>query len=109
MREYWIILNLEFFRNNMARRRSIIKLKLLGCALEDQKTDIWPTGEKGTLSRIADDPAFQRTLGRMVAEFGRGQGRQRTLRTALQTLLLNSAESRMVELTQIRIKVIKLI
>ncbi|TRX03239.1 hypothetical protein, partial [Flavobacterium gawalongense] len=65
--------------------------------------------EKGGIdaSRIANDPAFQRTREN-GSEFGRAGKAGKTLRTALRTLLLNSADSRMVSrLTQTMVKVIQ--
>ncbi|MNF95732.1 hypothetical protein D3C84_784990 [compost metagenome] len=65
--------------------------------------------EKGGIdaSRIANDPAFQRTREN-GSEFGRAGKAGKTLRTALRTLLINSADNRMVSrLTQAMVKVIQ--
>jgi len=53
--------------------------------------------EKGGIeaSRIASDPAFQRTREN-GSEFGRGGKAGKLLRTAFRPLLLNSADGRMV-------------
>ena len=65
--------------------------------------------EKGGIdaSRIASDPAFQRTREK-GSEFGRAGKAGKTLRTALRELLINSADGRMVSrLTQRMVKVIQ--
>jgi hypothetical protein len=65
--------------------------------------------EKGGIdaSRIASDPAFQRTREN-GAEFGRAGNAGKVLRTSLRALLLNSADGRMVSrLTQRMVKVIQ--
>ncbi|ESU22631.1 hypothetical protein FEDK69T_18870 [Flavobacterium enshiense DK69] len=65
--------------------------------------------EKGGIdaSRIASDPAFQRTREN-GSEFGRAGKAGKVLRTALRGLLLNSADGRMVSrLTQQMVKVIQ--
>lgn len=94
----------------MARQKGIIKLK---GTIEDitfyKSQDGYLAREKGGIeaSRIASDPAFQRTREN-GAEFGRAGKAGRLLRTALRPLLLNSADSRMVgRLTQRMVKVIQ--
>jgi hypothetical protein len=65
--------------------------------------------EKGGIdaSRIASDPAFQRTREN-GSEFGRAGKAGKTLRTAMRKLLINSADGRMVSrLTQSMVKVIQ--
>jgi len=65
--------------------------------------------EKGGIdaSRIKSDPAFQRTREN-GAEFGRAGKAGKILRTALRSLLINSADSKMVSrLTQAMVKVIQ--
>ena len=65
--------------------------------------------EKGGIeaSRIASDPAFQRTREN-GSEFGRAGKAGKILRTSLRALLLNSADGRMVSrLTQAMVKVIQ--
>ena len=65
--------------------------------------------EKGGIdaSRIASDPAFQRTREN-GSEFGRAGKAGKMLRTALRPLLINSADGRMVSrLTQSMMKVIQ--
>lgn len=94
----------------MARQKGIIKLKgTIGDITFYKTKDGHMAREKGGVeaSRIANDPAFQRTREN-GAEFGRAGKAGKTLRTALRTLLLNSADSRMVSrLTQSMIKVIQ--
>lgn len=94
----------------MARQKGIIKLKgTIGDITFYKTKDGHLAREKGGVeaSRIANDPAFQRTREN-GAEFGRAGKAGKTLRTALRTLLLNSVDSRMVSrLTQSMIKVIQ--
>jgi hypothetical protein len=94
----------------MARQKGIIKLKgTIGDITFYKTKDGHLAREKGGVdaSRIANDPAFQRTREN-GAEFGRAGKAGKTLRTALRTLLLNSADSRMVSrLTQSMILVIQ--
>src|SRR3970040_2331081 len=94
----------------MARQKGIIKLKGTSGDITFYKTkDGHLAREKGGVdaSRIANDPAFQRTREN-GAEFGRAGKAGKTLRTALRTFLLNCADSRMVgRLTQSMIKVIQ--
>ena len=94
----------------MARQKGIIKLKgTIGDITFYKTKDGHLAREKGGIeaSRIASDPAFQRTREN-GAEFGRAGKAGKTLRTALRTLLLNSADNRMVgRLTQVMIKVIQ--
>jgi hypothetical protein len=94
----------------MARQKGIIKLKgTIGDITFYKTKDGHLAREKGGVdaSRIANDPAFQRTREN-GSEFGRAGKAGKTLRTALRTLLLNSADSRMVSrLTQAMVKVIQ--
>ncbi|MBG6109838.1 hypothetical protein IWX84_000699 [Flavobacterium sp. CG_9.10] len=94
----------------MARQKGIIKLKgTIGDITFYKTKDGHLAREKGGIeaSRIASDPAFQRTREN-GAEFGRAGKAGKTLRTAFRTLLLNSADNRMVSrLTQSMIKVIQ--
>ena len=94
----------------MARQKGIIKLKgTIGDITFYKTKDGHLAREKGGIdaSRIASDPAFQRTREN-GSEFGRAGKAGKTLRTALRTLLLNSADSRMVcRLTQAMVKVIQ--
>jgi hypothetical protein len=94
----------------MARQKGIIKLKgTIGDITFYKSQDGYLAREKGGVeaSRIANDPAFQRTREN-GAEFGRAGKAGRLLRTALRPLLLNSADSRMVgRLTQRMVKVIQ--
>lgn len=94
----------------MARQKGIIKLKgTIGDITFYKTKDGHLAREKGGVdaSRIANDPAFQRTREN-GSEFGRAGKAGKTLRTSLRTLLLNSADSRMVSrLTQRMVKVIQ--
>jgi hypothetical protein len=94
----------------MARQKGIIKLKgTIGDITFYKTKDGHLAREKGGIdaSRIKSDPAFQRTREN-GSEFGRAGKAGKTLRTALRTLLLNSADSRMVSrLTQSMVKVIQ--
>ena len=94
----------------MARQKGIIKLKgTIGDITFYKTKDGHLAREKGGIdaSRIKSDPAFQRTREN-GSEFGRAGKAGKTLRTALRTLLLNSADSRMVSrLTQSIVKVIQ--
>ena len=94
----------------MARQKGIIKLKgTIGDITFYKTKDGHLAREKGGIdaSRIKSDPAFQRTREN-GAEFGRAGKAGKVLRTALRSLLLNSADSRMVSrLTQQMIKVIQ--
>ncbi|MBC5842645.1 hypothetical protein H8R23_14620 [Flavobacterium sp. F-380] len=94
----------------MARQTGIIKLKgTIGDITFYKTQDGHLAREKGGIdaNRIANDPAFQRTREN-GAEFGRAGKAGKTLRTALRTMLLNSADSRMVSrLTQRMVKVIQ--
>ncbi|CAM3008753.1 hypothetical protein [Flavobacterium frigoris] len=94
----------------MARQKGIIKLKgTIGDITFYKTKDGHLAREKGGVdaSRIKSDPAFQRTREN-GAEFGRAGKAGKTLRTALRTLLINSADSRMVSrLTQSMVKVIQ--
>ena len=94
----------------MARQKGIIKLKgTIGDITFYKTKDGHLAREKGGIdaSRIASDPAFQRTREN-GSEFGRAGKAGKILRTALRTVLINSADGRMVSrLTQQMIKVIQ--
>ncbi|AWM14652.1 hypothetical protein DI487_12830 [Flavobacterium sediminis] len=94
----------------MARQKGIIKLKgTIGDITFYKTQDGHLAREKGGIdaSRIASDPAFQRTREN-GSEFGRAGKAGKILRTALRPLLLNSADGRMVSrLTQTMVKVIQ--
>ena len=94
----------------MARQKDIIKLKgTIGDITFYKTQDGHLAREKGGIdaSRIASDPAFQRTREN-GSEFGRAGKAGKLLRTAFRPLLLNSADSRMVSrLTQRMVKVIQ--
>ncbi len=94
----------------MARQKGIIKLKgTIGDITFYKTKDGHLAREKGGIdaSRIASDPAFQRTREN-GSEFGRAGKAGKILRTALRPLLINSADGRMVSrLTQAMIKVIQ--
>jgi hypothetical protein len=94
----------------MARQKGIIKLKgTIGDITFYKTQDGHLAREKGGIdaSRIKSDPAFQRTREN-GSEFGRAGKAGKTLRTALRTLLINSADGRMVSrLTQAMVKVIQ--
>jgi hypothetical protein len=94
----------------MARQKGIIKLKgTIGDITFYKTQDGHLAREKGGIeaSRIASDPAFQRTREN-GSEFGRAGKAGKLLRTALRPLLLNSADGRMVSrLTQTMVKVIQ--
>ena len=94
----------------MARQKGIIKLKgTIGDITFYKTKDGHLAREKGGIdaSRIASDPAFQRTREN-GSEFGRAGNAGKILRTALRGLLLNTADGRMVSrLTQQMVKVIQ--
>lgn len=94
----------------MARQKGIIKLKgTIGDITFYKTQDGHLARDKGGIdaSRIASDPAFQRTREN-GSEFGRAGKAGKVLRTALRGLLLNSADGRMVSrLTQQMVKVIQ--
>ncbi|WP_426091783.1 hypothetical protein [Flavobacterium sp. DSR3-2] len=94
----------------MARQKGIIKLKgTIGDITFYKTQDGHLAREKGGIdaSRIASDPAFQRTREN-GSEFGRAGKAGKTLRTAMRKLLINSADGRMVSrLTQSMVKVIQ--
>jgi hypothetical protein len=94
----------------MARQKGIIKLKgTIGDITFYKTKDGHLAREKGGIdaSRIKNDPAFQRTREN-GSEFGRAGKAGKTMRTALRTLLINSADGRMVSrLTQAMVKVIQ--
>ncbi|MBF4473360.1 hypothetical protein [Flavobacterium sp. HJJ] len=94
----------------MAQQKGIIKLKgTIGDITFYKTKDGHMAREKGGIDakRIANDPAFQRTREN-GAEFGRAGKAGKVLRTSIRSLLLNTADSRMVSrLTQSMIKVIQ--
>ena len=94
----------------MARQKGIIKLKgTIGDITFYKTKDGHLAREKGGIdaSRMASDPAFQRTREN-GSEFGRAGKAGKILRTSLRALLLNSADGRMVSrLTQAMVKVIQ--
>ena len=94
----------------MARQKGIIKLKgTIGDITFYKTKDGHLAREKGGVdaSRIKNDPAFQRTRENN-SEFGRAGKAGKILRTALRSLLINSADSKMVgRLTQSMVKVIQ--
>jgi hypothetical protein len=94
----------------MARQKGIIKLKgTIGDITFYKTADGHLAREKGGIeaSRIANDPAFQRTREN-GSEFGRAGKAGKTLRTALRVLLLQARDSRMVSrLTQRMMKVVQ--
>ena len=95
----------------MAHQKGIIKLKgtIGGITFYKTSLDGHLAREKGGIeaSRIANDPAFQRTREN-GAEFGNAGKAGKMLRTAIRPLLLNSADSRMASrLTQQMVRVIQ--
>jgi hypothetical protein len=94
----------------MARQKGIIKLKgTIGDITFYKTKDGHLAREKGGIeaSRIKNDPAFQRTREN-GSEFGRAGTTGKILRTSLRSLLINSADGRMVSrLTQAMVKVIQ--
>lgn len=95
----------------MARQSGIIKLKgTIGDITFYKTQDGHLAREKGGVeaSRIASDPAFQRTREN-GSEFGRAGKAGKLLRTALRPLLLKASDGRMVSrLTQQMVKVIQM-
>ena len=94
----------------MAQQKGIIPLKgTLGNITFYKSKDGFMAREKGGLdaTRIANDPAFQRTREN-GAEFGRAGKAGKYLRTALRSLLQNVSDSRMIaRLTKEMMRVIK--
>ena len=94
----------------MAKQKGIIKLKgTIGDITFYKSKDGYIAREKGGIdaSRIATDPAFQRTREN-GSEFGRAGKAGKVLRMALRSVLLNSADSKMVSrLTTQMLKVIQ--
>ncbi len=94
----------------MARQKGIIKLKgTIGDITFYKTKDGHLAREKGGIdaSRIANDPAFQRTREN-GSEFGRAGKAGKILRVALRQVLINSSDGRMVSrLTQAMTKVIQ--
>jgi hypothetical protein len=94
----------------MAKQKGIIKLKgTLGDITFYKSQDGFLAREKGGIeaSRIASDPAFQRTRENGT-EFGNANKAGKMLRTALRALLQNTADNRMVgRLAKEMVKVIQ--
>jgi hypothetical protein len=94
----------------MARQKGIIKLRgTIGDITFYKTRDGHMAREKGGVdaSRIATDPAFQRTREN-GSEFGRAGKAGKLLRMALRPLLINTSDSRMVSrLTKDMVKVIQ--
>ena len=94
----------------MARQKGIIKLKgTIGDITFYKTRDGHLAREKGGIdaSRIASDPAFQRTRENN-SEFGRAGKAGKLMRTAFRGALLKAADGRMVSrLTQRMVKVIQ--
>jgi hypothetical protein len=94
----------------MARQKGIIKLKgTIGDITFYKTKDGHMARERGGIdaSRIATDPAFQRTREN-GAEFGRAGKAGKLLRMALRPLLVNTSDSRMISrLTKEMVKVIQ--
>lgn len=94
----------------MARQKGIIKLKgTIGDITFYKSKDGYVAREKGGVdaSRIATDPAFQRTREN-GSEFGRAGKAGKLLRNAFRPLLLHASDGRMVgRLTQAMMKVIQ--
>ena len=94
----------------MAKQKGIIKLEgTIGDITFYKSQDGYLAREKGGIdaSRIASDPAFQRTREN-GNEFGAAGKAGRILRTALRALLQNTADNRMVSrLTQEMVKVVQ--
>ena len=94
----------------MARQKGIIKLKgTIGDITFYKTQDGHLAREKGGIdaSRIASDPAFQRTRENN-SEFGRAGKAGKIMRTAFRGALLKAADGRMVSrLTQRMVKVIQ--
>ena len=94
----------------MAKQSGLIKLKgTMGGITFYKSQDGYLAREKGGVdaARIASDPSFQRTREN-GAEFGAAGKAGRILRTAFRSILLNSADNRMVSrLTTEMVKVIQ--
>ena len=94
----------------MAKQKGIIKLKgTLGDITFYKSQDGFLAREKGGIeaSRIASDPAFQRTREN-GSEFGNANKAGKMLRTAFRNLLQNIADNRMVgRLTKEMVRVIQ--
>lgn len=94
----------------MAQQKGIIPLQgTIGNITFYKSKDGFMAREKGGIdaNRIANDPAFQRTREN-GAEFGRAGKAGKVLRTALRSLLQNTADSRMIaRLTKVMMKVIQ--
>ena len=94
----------------MARQKGIIKLKgTIGDITFYKTRDGHLAREKGGIdaSRIANDPAFQRTREN-GSEFGRAGKAGKIMRTAFRGALLKAADGRVVSrLTQAMVKVIQ--
>lgn len=94
----------------MAQQKGIIPLKgTIGNITFYKSQDGYLAREKGSLDaqRIANDPAFARTREN-GAEFGRAGKAGKLLRSSIRSLLLNTADSRMIaRLTREMMKVIQ--
>jgi hypothetical protein len=94
----------------MAQQKGIIPLKgTIGNITFYKSKDGFMAREKGGLdaSRIANDPAFQRTREN-GAEFGRAGKAGKVVRTSLRSLLQNISDSRMIaRLTKEMMRVVK--
>jgi hypothetical protein len=94
----------------MAKQKGIIKLKgTIGDITFYKSKDGYIAREKGGVDaqRIATDPAFQRTREN-GSEFGRAGKAGKILRMALRSVLINSADSKMVgRLTKEMVRVIQ--
>lgn len=95
----------------MAKQKGILKIKgtLGDITFYKTASDGYLVRERGGIdaNRIASDPAFQRTRENN-SEFGRAGKAGKLLRNALQGLLINAADGRMVSrLTQQMMRVIK--
>lgn len=95
----------------MARQKGVIKLNgTMGDISFYRTKDGYMAREKGGVSadKILNDPKFQRTRENM-AEFGRAGKAGKILRASIQSLLRNTADSRMVSrLSSEMVKVIQM-
>lgn len=94
----------------MARQKGIVKIKgTIGDMTFYKSRDGYMVREKGGVeaSRIANDPAFQRTREN-GAEFGRAGKSGKLIRTAFRLILMKASDGRMVSrLTRQMLKVIQ--
>lgn len=95
----------------MARQKGIVKLKgTIGDITFYRSQGSYLAREKGGVDgdRIANDPAFERTREN-GAEFGRAGNNGKVLRTSIRSLLLKTADPRMVgRLTKQILRIIKM-